>query len=54
MELMTKTWPARRCPRAWERRSSCVGRHHVARARRVSRKAEKAAQQARLALARAI
>jgi hypothetical protein len=28
--------------------------HHVARARRVSRKAEKAARQARLALARAI
>jgi hypothetical protein len=28
--------------------------HHLARARRISRKAEKAAQQARLALARAI
>ena len=45
---------ARKCPRAWERRSEMRRGHHLAMARRMSRKAEQAAQQARLALARAI
>ena len=53
MSLMTKTWRAHRCPRAWERRSSSAGRQ-LAAARRLSRKAEQAARQARLALARAL
>ena len=55
MNLMQRrTWHAHKCPRAWERRTSCELGHHLARARRLSRKAEQAAQQARLALARAL
>ncbi len=49
-----KTWHARKCPRAWERRSQLRRGHQLAKARRLSRKAEQAAQQARLALAHAL
>ena len=45
---------ARKCPRAWERRTNCGAATTWPMARRMSRKAEQAAQQARLALARAI
>ena len=52
MNLLDEIWHANNCPRAWERRSSCSVGVVSSPARRLSRKAENAAQQARLALAR--